>query len=735
MADKDILSRMTIEEKLNWTSGHGMWSFLGNERLGIREIFLADGPHGLRAYTNVENELALALENLAETTLFPSATAMASTFNEELIYNVGKSIGKECNMFDVDVLLGPGVNLKRSPLGGRNFEYYSEDPYLTGRIATNFIKGVQSTKVGACIKHFALNEQETNRRFVNTIVDERTMHELYLAPFKMAIKEANPMAIMSSYNKVNGDYASESSILLKDILRDKWGFKGVVISDWGAVQDKPKSLRNGMNIEMPGPSEFDNETRESLENGTLLESDIDESLLPLLELEELTKLNDNKDLECSLQEHHDFSRKVSEEAIVLLENDGILPFKGIKNLGIIGAFAKEPRINGGGSATLKPFITEIPFDELEKEFTLEYAKGYEEERTNELLLDEVKNVCLHNETVVYFTGTTKSLEVEGKDREHMNLPKGHIDVFNVIKEYAKNIVVVLMNGSAINVSPLKGHVNALVEAWMLGGSNATAIVNTLVGKNNPSGRLSETFPVSIESTPYFGLFPSKQDDVYYHGDIINTGYKYYDTHNVEVAYPFGYGLSYSNFLYKSIEVNKEVMTNKETLSVKVVIENDSDVDGYEVVQLYVRDQESYYPRPKKELKAFKKVFVKANTEVEVLFELDEDAFSIYAVDYKEFRVEEGYFDILVGRNVQKIELKETIFFKTKELIRNSLTLAHPLKNFFIYKPQSVEYIRDQFRDFPWHEIEEPALRVLKRVKKEFEITDVAFQKMLDKLLE
>ena len=248
----DVLKKLTIDEKINWTSGHGMWSLLGNEKLGIREIFLADGPHGVRAYNHVEDELHLVHENLAETTLFPSACAMASTFNPELIKGVGKAIGEECNMFNVDVLLGPGVNLKRSPLGGRNFEYYSEDPLLTGVIATNFIQGVQSTKVGACIKHFALNEQETNRRFVNTVVDERTMHELYLAPFKMAIEEAKPHAIMSSYNKVNGHYASESSYLLKDVLRDMWGYKGVVISDWGAVQDKPKSLKEGMNIEMPG---------------------------------------------------------------------------------------------------------------------------------------------------------------------------------------------------------------------------------------------------------------------------------------------------------------------------------------------------------------------------------------------------------------------------------------------------------------------------------------------------
>jgi len=603
-------------------------------------------------------------------------------------------------------------------------------------MAIGFINGVQSEGVGACIKHFAMNEQETNRRFVNVVVDERTMHELYLMPFRKAIEEAKPAMIMSSYNKINGHYASESKELLQDILRDKWGFEGVVVSDWGAVQDKVKSIKNGVNLEMPGPSEFDDDVYHALHHNTLLEEEIDQSLLPLFQLEERVSNNPNKGHTCNLNDHHEYAYQVACESIVLLENDGVLPLdKELKTIGLIGDFAVNPRINGGGSATTKPFIIEIPIQEFQKEFTVDYAKGYEEEFTTPSLLEEVKGVCLRNEIVVYYTGTTIGLETEGKDREHMDIPMGHLEVFDVIKHYAKKVIVVLNNGSAINVSPLVGYANAIVEGWLLGSANAKAMVDVLRGVVNPSGRLSETFPLQIESTPFFREFPSLTDDVLYQGDIMKVGYRYYDTHLIDVRYPFGYGLSYSNFVYHNLKLDKTKMTDQDKLLLSVTITNDSDIDGYEVVQLYVHDVESFYPRPYKELKDFQKVFIPAHESKEVYFTLDKEAFAVYAVDYKEFRVESGLFEIMIGRNVDDIILSREVEVVSNLPLRNSLTLDHPLKNFFLYKKESVAYLEDTYHPFPWHEIEEPAIRVLKRLKKQYNITDEDYQRIIDKLLQ
>lgn len=733
MNSKEILKKLTLDEKVEWTSGNNMWTMIGSERLNIKPIFVADGPHGVRAYNNKPEFQMWGEKDLAPSTMFPSAAAMASTWNEELIYSVGRTIGEECNHYNVDVLLAPGVNLKRSPLAGRNFEYYSEDPYLTTRMGINFINGVQSTKVGACVKHFALNEQEDQRRFLNTIVDERVMHELYLKPFQEIIKQANPVSIMSSYNKINGEYASESSILLKDILRDKWGYEGCVISDWGAVQDKVKSLKNGMNIEMPGGSEFNHFVYEALNNKELTEKDIEESLIPLLGLREYTLKNDNKGKKTDLENNHNNAYNVSKEAIVLLENKDVLPLeKGVK-IGVVGAFAKTPRINGGGSASLKPYKLENPLEELVKVFDVSYASGYCEEETSSDLLKEVKDVCKENDTIIYFTGTTKKLETEGKEREHMNFPKGHINVLEEIMKQGKKVIVVLNNGGALDLSPLE-NVDALIEAWFLGSSNAKALVEIITGDVNPSGRLSETIPLCIEHTPNYGLFPSKEDSVNYSGDILRLGYRYYDTHKYPVRYPFGYGLSYTSFEYSNITISNDKFKGLETIQVSVDITNTGELTGKEVVQLYIRDCESYYPVPNKELKQFKKIELKPKETKTVTFEITKKDLEIYNVDYHDFYVEEGYFDILIGRNVNDICLKETVYYVNDKKVRTSLTLNHTLKTFKYHKKEVVEKIEKDYREFPWYEIEEPAIRVLNRVKFQFKLDDETFDSICKELL-
>ncbi len=735
MKHSDILSKLSLSEKIRWTSGNSMWTMLGNEQLNIREITVADGPHGVRVYKKVEEGHSLTERNLAESTMFPSAAAMASTFNEKLVYEIGQTIGAECNMFGVDVLLAPGVNLKRSPLGGRNFEYYSEDPFLTGRMAINFINGVQSTGVGACVKHYALNEQETQRRFVNSIVDQRTLFEYYLRPFEMVIKEAKPYTIMSSYNQVNGDYAGESLFLLQEVLRDRWNYDGTVISDWGGVQHKVKSIKNGMNIEMPGPSEFMEEVVSAVANNDLTEAEIDKSLRPLLVLYDRVMANPNQGQKTSLEQNHQIAKHVAEEAIVLLENDGILPLTKGLSIGVIGEFAEKPRINGGGSATLKSYILENPLQELQLTFDVDYAPGYHEEHTTEHDLTEVANICKNNDLILFFTGTTASLETEGKDREHMNIPSGHLEVFEEIIKHNKTLIVILNNGSAVNVTPFIPHVNAMIEAWFLGSANAKALVEVLTGTVNPSGRLSETFPINIESTPHYKDFPSLQDEVYYHNDILTTSYRYYDTHQIPVLYPFGYGLSYANFSYSNLRVNHDVMTDGDILEVLVDITNRSDVDGYEVIQLYVGDPESYYPRPSKELKGFQKHFIHAGETKTIMFELEEDAFAIYSVDFQDFRVESGQYDILIGKNSRDIELICSIQYETKKPLRQNLTIDHPLKNFFLYKNDNVKYLEEKYHKFPWWEIEEPAIRVLKRLQRKYQISQIAFEEMITKLLQ
>jgi len=734
MTNKEMLKKLTIDEKIKLTTGSDLWHFLGNERLGIESFLVADGPHGVRVYKeNVEIEDALDQNILAESTMFPCASAMASTFNLDMIQKVGKTIGDECNMYNVDILLGPGVNLKRSPLGGRNFEYYSEDPFLSGKMGTSFINGVQSTGVSACIKHFALNEQETLRRFNNSVVDQRTMHELYLLPFEMAIKNANPKTVMTSYNRVNGHYTCESKELLLDVLRDKWNYKGAVMSDWGAVQDKPKSIRDGLNLEMNGPSELEDFVYEALQNGELTEEDIDNSLLPLFWLRDEILKNKNKGKKTSLKDNHNFASKVSEEAIVLLENDGVLPLNKNIKIGVIGDFAVNPRITGGGSATLKPLIIEKPLDELKAVFEVEYAKGYVEENTSTELLKEVFEVSSNNDVVIYFTGTTTSLESEGRERPHMGLPLGHIEVFNEIKKTNAKVIVVLNNGSAIDLTGISRHVNAIVEAWLLGGANAKGLVKIITGDVNPSGRLAETFPLCIENTPHYSNYPSIQDDVLYHGDIVNMGYRYYDTHKFPVRFPFGYGLSYTKFEYSNLQLDKTNLTDGDSLDITVTVTNIGNRSGSEVVQVYVNDIESFYQRPLKELKGFAKVNLEPGESKDVIIRLDSRAFSFYSVDFEDFRVESGEFQIMVGSNVRDIHLSKSVNYKTGIPFIAKPRMDHPVNYHLTHNPELIKYLEDRFGKIEWYDKEQPIERMIRRFKRDHKLSDEEYKFILNKI--
>lgn len=725
------LQTLTVEELSKLTSGHDLWTCFGSEKLGLRSLLLADGPHGVRVYKEMVRKEGAHLDEdrLLQSTLFPSAVGMASTFNPKLIEEVGSTIGKECNMFGVDVLLAPGLNLKRSPLGGRNFEYYSEDPYLTGIIGNSFVKGVQKEGVGATIKHFALNEQETYRRFIDTHVDQRTMFEFYFKPFKMVIEDANPYCVMTSYNKINGDYASESSWLLQDVLRKQWGYEGVIMSDWGAVQNKVKSIKNGMNLEMPGPGEFHNTVFDAIHHNTLTREELEQSLQPLFTLHDRLKENKNRFKKVDFEAHHSIANNVAEESIVLLKNNGILPLTH-KKIGVVGSHAMTPRINGGGSASLRPYKLETPLEALKTLFEVEYQEGYIETETNEHLLSEVHKLCEHQDVLIFFTGTTKSMETEGLDKEHMSIPKGHIEVFNVLKKSGKKIITILNNGSALDLRPIQES-DAIIEAWFLGGANGFPIARILEGSLNPSGRLSETFPLSLEHTPHYKTFPSRKDYVRYYDDFLRVGYRYYDTHDYKVLYPFGYGLSYSEFMYQNFSVSKHL----DFINIQGEIQNTSSKDGKEVIQVYLTHSSSAYNRPKKELIRFEKVDVKAKEVVVVSFTIPFKEFEIYDEVSHSFKLESGTYKISIGKNVSDILYQEDIYITSNNEPSIVLTKEHPINFFKQHKKSVMDEIIQKYRDFPWHEAEEPLCRVMNRLITEFRIESKEVERLYKALLE
>ena len=718
------MKKIPIEEKVRLTSGQGNWHLFESKYVEGRRINVADGPHGVRVYGKpVKDGDFLSKRYLQPTTLFPSASAMASTWNKALIKEVGRTIGRECRHHQVDVLLGPGINLKRSPLGGRNFEYYSEDPYLTSAIGESFVKGVQSENVGACIKHFGLNEQETMRRFVDVKIDERTMHEMYFYPFYKIINNANPWMIMSSYNKLNGEYASESSYLLQDVLRKQWKYDGVVVSDWGAIQDKVKSINNGMNIDMPGPSSFEADVHEALDDGSLTEEALDSSLQPLFDLHDKVKaINPLESID--LDAHHDLARKVASEAIVLLENDGVLPLSNTtQNVGVIGQFSKEPRTNGGGSATVKPYKQEIPFDAFSRTFgNTRYAEGYQENDTNDTLLSEAVEVAEKSDLVFFFTGTTDTIETEGKDREHMMLPQGHLKVFDAIRKVNKHIVVILSNGSALDLRLIKAHSRAVLETWFLGGACAEAIVDIITGRINPSGRLQETFPLKLEHTPHYGIFPTLVEANYHH-DLIMNGYRYYDTHDYPVQYPFGYGLSYGEVVYKdfSWEINQE--SEKAYIELELILENRGAIDVHETVQVYIGSTIDHLIKPRKELKAFEKTWVKAGETKTVKINMPLDAFETYDATMHRFVVYNGTYTLSVGENVDSIFFTAKVNITNQKAFMPRITFDYPMRFLKMYLPKWFEFIESNYRKLWWHEKEEPIWRVLDRYKRHKNIDD------------
>jgi beta-glucosidase len=655
---QSIVRNLALEEKAALCSGLDYWYLRGIERLGISAIMLTDGPHGLRK--QLGDPAQVGLNDSAPATCFPTAAALAATWNRDLIYQVGVALGEECHQEKVSVILGPGVNIKRSPLCGRNFEYFSEDPYLTGEIARSHIKGVQSQGVGTSIKHFAANNQETRRMTTDSIVDERALREIYLTGYEIAVKEARPWTVMCSYNRINGTYASDNDYLMTDILRAEWGYQGLVVTDWMAMNERIDALKAGVDLEMPGPAKANTDKIiTAVRSGALDECVLDRAVERILTL--IFKAQETLSTEYTYEKeaHHALARRVAGEAAVLLKNDeNLLPLQPDVRIALIGRFAKSPRYQGAGSSQMNPTRLDNLYDELAKlvgEDRLMYAPGYTEtgDTADETLIREATDLAQQAHVVVICAGLTDFYEIEGLDRRHMNLPAGHDALIQRLAAAHRNVVVILSNGAPVEMPWLKA-VPAILEGYLGGQAGAGAVADILMGRVNPSGKLAETFPLRLADTPA-QPYPGGPLTVEYR-ESIYVGYRYYDTAKVEVLFPFGHGLSYTRFEYRDLTVNH----SGDTVIVKFNVKNTGQVAGKEIAQLYVRDVQSTIFRPDKELRGFAKVELQPGEEAEVTLSLDQRAFAFYDVASRDWVVEAGDFEILIGASSRDIRLTATL---------------------------------------------------------------------------
>ena len=679
MNDKEIekkvsqlVSELTLEEKAALCSGRDDWSTSPIERLDIPWIWVADGPHGLRRApkTNVPG-----YGDQLPATCFPTASALAATWDLDLIHEVGVALGEECQALDVNVLLGPGVNIKRSVLGGRNFEFFSEDPVLSGELGAAFINGVQSQGVGTSLKHYVANNVETMRMWMNSDVDTRTLHEIYLTPFEIAVKKSQPWTVMACYNRVQGIYGTESPYLLTEILKDDWGFEGIVISDWFAVVDRVEGVKAGMHIEMPHVSAVnDSLIVEAVKNGSLDEVVLDELVKEILTIVLKAKSLEKEGVDQYIEAHHQLARKASAEAITLLKNENnVLPVTKdkYKKIAIIGEFAAAPRYQGNGSSEVKPTQLDNILDILEKEygkgFKISYHQGYKLDDDDDFsLVEEAKVAAEKADIALVFAGLPLHYESEGIDRKHIDMPASHNKLISEVAFVQENTVVVLTNGSAVAM-PWVGEVSGTVEAWLGGQAGAGGTVDVLFGKVNPSGKIAETFPVKLEDTPPFFNFPGEEGEVLY-GERMFVGYRYYDEKKIVPLFPFGFGLSDTTFEYSNLTVSGKDITDAEGLSVLVTIKNIGDVKGKEVVQLYVSDKESTLIRPKNELKKFVKVELEPGEEEVITFKLDGRDFSYFDSRRNMWIAESGEFTINVAASSRDVRQSETIKLQSTQKV-------------------------------------------------------------------
>lgn len=653
---RDLVAQMTLEEKASLCSGKNFWETKAVERLGVASFMVTDGPHGLRRQAGESDHLGLNASVPA--TCFPTAAAMACSFDPSLMHRMGAALGEECRTEQVGIILSPAANIKRSPLCGRNFEYFSEDPLLTGEIAAGLIAGIQSQNVGTSMKHYLANNQERARVSSNSVVDERALREIYLAGFETAIKKAQPWTLMCSYNMINGTYASDNKRLMSDVPRGEWGFEGAIMTDWGAMNDRVEAIKAGLDLEMPGPSDGNDALIvQAVREGTLTEAQVDACAARITEL--ALRVAQNKVTAYDQDAHHELARQIARESAVLLRNGTALPLQKGANLAVIGDFAKHPRYQGAGSSKINPpRITSLcdAMDERKIEYT--YAQGFAAEgKPDDALVSEAVKSAKEADVVIVMLGLPDSFESEGFDRTHMNLPENQNLLMAELTKTGKPIVAVLSTGAAV-VLPWREQVDSILLMYLAGQNSGSAVLDLLLGDANPCGKLAETWPLALEDTPCHDFFGNKGNVEY--RESIYVGYRYYDKASREVAYPFGHGLSYTEFTYSNLKLSTSELGETDTVDVCVTVTNTGDRAGKEVVQLYAAPPTEGIFRPVRELRAFTKVSLESGESKTVSMTLNRRAFAYYDVNAKDWRVDSGVYAIEIGASSRDIRLTQSV---------------------------------------------------------------------------
>ena len=653
---QEIIDQLTLKEKARLISGKDFWQTVDIEKVKLPSAFLSDGPHGVRRQAAAADHLGLNASIPA--TCYPTAATMANSWDPELGEGLGQRLGQEAAVQKVNILLGPGMNMKRNPLCGRNFEYFSEDPYLAGKMAAGYVRGIQSNGISACIKHFACNDQEENRMTLDSVLDERTFREIYLTAFEIAVKEGKTKSIMTSYNLINGVYANENAHLINDILQDEWGYKGFIVTDWGGNNDGVLSLKVGNQLEMPGGPDRPEEVLKAIEAGELEESVLDDNVEGLLEIVFDTMENGvNKAPESfDIEEHHAFAQKCAEESAVLLKNNGVLPLNNEKKIAFLGDFLYLPRYQGAGSSIVNPTKLDNAAELLKSSFlnVIGVARGFNRYgKKNNKLHKEAINLAEQADIVVIYLGLDEVTEAEGLDRQDLKLKDNQIELVKDVKALGKDVVVVLNCGSAVEI-PFLDECDALLHCYLSGQAGAQASLNILSGDVNPSGKLSETYPIKLEDVASSDNFPSHTRTIEYR-EAYGIGYRYFEKADVLVRFPFGYGLSYTTFEYANLEIKQD--------GVDFEITNTGDRDGKEIAQLYVGLTESEIIRPLKELKGFIKVELKAGETKKVHIAFDDKTFRYFNTQTNKWEVEEGNYDIMIGASSNNIRLQGNLKVK------------------------------------------------------------------------
>ena len=730
---EETLKTLTTDEKIRLLTGDGAWhTYDCNGK--IPKICMTDGPHGLR---KVAVEKQGDIENSIPATCFPTASAAAASWNPEVTAKMATAIAKEAKKEKVSIVLGPGVNMKRSPLCGRNFEYYSEDPFLAGKLASSFINAMQKEGVGTSLKHFAANSQETRRMSSNSQVDERALREIYLSAFETAVKEANPTTIMCSYNRINGEFAANNKHLLTDILRDDWGYKGAVVSDWGATNDVVKCFKSGLNLEMPDGSCYHTKVlKKAYENGEITDAELDkwagEVLKNFVSLHE--KLEDN--VEVDFKAHNDLARELEDECAVLLKNDSALPISKDREIIVVGELAENMRFQGGGSSHINATFKKNAIEALrDTGYSVIYTKGYSNETdiTDDNLfkdaLDTIyKNYKADHTTILFFLGLTESYEGEGYDREGIYIPENQLELLNLIAANInkKDIAVVSFGGAPMDFS-WENKVSSILHMYLGGQAVGESVADLVSGKVNPSGKLAETIPIDSWHTPAGRYFADPFDDVEYRESIF-VGYRYYETYDVPVRYPFGHGLSYTTFEYTDIKA-PEVFEGSD-IEVQVTVKNTGTRAGAEIVELYVLPEKENFLRSAIELKGFSKVFLNPGEEKMITIPLNARSFSVYDVEKKAFSVIGGVYTIAVAASVRDLRLKTQIVVQGEKYFRDEREL---FPDYFKPQPEGMDISREQFEALYGR----PLTNFRGRVRGEYDLTctlgDVADKSLFGKL--